>query len=170
MNIQNKKPLILTAASLLLAAPIAMAQVAPVKAKVGADANAAGQVNAAHDQARDKVGAKGEVDAQAQATPPATPATPAVPPTGDATQATPAVPATPAAPVAQASGEKKWSDLDGDGNGTLSASEAEGMPSLAKIFAEADADANGELSQDEYKAWVANNNAARSNNDPSQGK
>ena len=84
-----------------------------------------------------------------------------MPPTGDATKATPAVPATPAAPVAQANGEKKWSDLDGNGNGTLSATEAEGMPSLAKIFTEADANADGELSQDEYKAWVASNNAAK---------
>ena len=35
------------------------------------------------------------------------------------------------------------------------------MPSLSKIFTEADANADGELSQDEYKAWLASNNAAR---------
>ena len=166
-NYNNKKALILAAASLALAAPMAMAQVAagPVKANVGAgvDANAATQVNAVHDQAAAQMGARADVKTQAQmqATPPATPATPAVPPTADATKATPAVPATPAAPVAKANGEKKWSDLDGDGNGTLSAAEAQGMPSLSKIFVEADVNADGELSQDEYKAWVASNNAAR---------
>ena len=31
------------------------------------------------------------------------------------------------------------------------------MESLAKVFPAADADANGELSQDEYKAWLAAN-------------
>ena len=165
-NYNNKKTLMLAAASLALAAPMAMAQVAsPVKANVGANvnANAATQVQAAHDQAAAQMGAQGLVKAQAevQATPPAVPATPAVPPTGDATSATSAVPATPAAPVAKASGQKNWSDLDGNGNGTLSVTEAKEMPSLSKIFVEADANADGELSQDEYKAWVASNNAAR---------
>ena len=32
---------------------------------------------------------------------------------------------------------------------------AASMRQLAKVFAEADADANGELTQDEYKAWLA---------------
>lgn len=151
-NDNNKKALILAVASLALAAPMAMAQVAggQAKAQLGAkaNANAASEVNAAHDHAAAQVGA------QAQATP----ATPAVPPTAEATAATPA---TPAAPPAKASGKTNWSDLDGNGNGTLSAAEAQGMPSLAKIFVEADANADGELSQDEYKAWVVSNNAAR---------
>ena len=89
---------------------------------------------------RDSDQAAAQGNTQAQAAPPATP------PTGDTTEAT---------------GEKKWSDLDGNGNGTLSASEAQQVPSLSKIFAEADANADGELSQDEYKAWVASNNATR---------
>lgn len=62
----------------------------------------------------------------------------------------PATPAPPAAPMS-------WSALDANGNGTLDAGEAARMESLAKVFPSADADANGELSQDEYKAWLAAN-------------
>ena len=50
---------------------------------------------------------------------------------------------------------KSWTELDANGNGTLSATEAEPLPGLAKSFARADVDANGELTQDEYKAWLA---------------
>ena len=31
------------------------------------------------------------------------------------------------------------------------------MDGLSQVFAKADADANGELTQDEYKAWLAAN-------------
>ena len=94
------------------------------------------------------------------ATPPAdvprsgtTPATPATPPT-DATRgtgvgATPATPATPA--------KKNWAELDIDANGTLSATEAGSLNGLAKVFVQADANADGQLSQDEYKAWLSAN-------------
>lgn len=133
---------LLISASLLLATPSAFAQSQDTDAKAQPPAQAAeaSQVDAAHDQARD-------------ATPPQA-ATPATPPTGAATGA---VPAEPAAPVASASGEKKWADLDGDGNGNLSAGEAATMPSLSKVFAEADADKDGELTPDEYRAWFAAN-------------
>lgn len=97
---------------------------------------------------------------------PAIPATPAVPPVnagtdaGTAAQAaTPALPATAATPATPA--KKSWSELDANGNGSLSASEAAPMESLTKVFAKADADANGELTQDEYKAWLAANGKAR---------
>ena len=148
-HIHNKKPMLL-AATLAVLAPMAMAQEAakPVKA----DAGVAAQVNAAHDQAAQM---DTQAEAQTQATPPTTPPTPTTLPTGDATKAAAD------AQAAQASGEKNWSDLDSNGNGTLSASEAQAMPSLSKIFTEADANADGELSQDEYKAWLASNNAAR---------
>lgn len=93
---------------------------------------------------------------------PATPATPAVPPvkadasTGtEAQAAVPALPATPATPATPA--KKSWSELDANGNGSLSATEAAPMQALDKVFAKADADANGELTQDEYKAWLAAN-------------
>ena len=130
---------LLISASLLLATPFAFAQSqnADAQAQPPAQAAEASQVDAAHDQARD-------------ATPPAA----ATPPTGEATGA---VPAEPAAPVASASGEKKWADLDGDGNGNLSAGEAAAMPSLSKVFAEADADKDGQLTPDEYRAWFAAN-------------
>lgn len=77
---------------------------------------------------------------------PATPATPAVP------GQRPAIPATPAIPA-----KKTWSALDADGNGALSANEASSLRKLSNGFAGADANANGELSQDEYEAWVAAN-------------
>jgi hypothetical protein len=94
------------------------------------------------------------------ATPPAdvprsgtTPATPATPPSGDTrgtgVGATPATPATPA--------KKNWAELDVDANGTLSATEAASLNGLAKVFVQADANADGQLSQDEYKAWLSAN-------------
>ncbi|MCW5581937.1 MAG: EF-hand domain-containing protein [Luteimonas sp.] len=48
-----------------------------------------------------------------------------------------------------------WADLDVDGNGTLSRQEAGNVQSLAQAFDDADADSNGELTPDEYKAFVA---------------
>ena len=68
----------------------------------------------------------------------------------------PATPATPATPA-----KKSWSELDANGNGTLSVAEAEPLPGLSKAFVKADADANGELTQDEYKAWLAANGKAK---------
>lgn len=51
-----------------------------------------------------------------------------------------------------------WADLDVDGNGTLSMTEAGGLPSLAAVFTEADVDGNGELTAEEYKLYVASAN------------
>ena len=48
--------------------------------------------------------------------------------------------------------------LDVDGNGTLSRQEASNVQSLAQVFDEADTDKNGELTPDEYKAFVAKGN------------
>ena len=50
--------------------------------------------------------------------------------------------------------KKNWSDLDVDKNGTLSATEAAPSEPVA-VFAKADANADGELTQDEYKAYLA---------------
>lgn len=62
--------------------------------------------------------------------------------------------------------KKSWSELDANNNGSLSASEAAPMESLAKVFPEADADADGELTQDEYKTWLAANSSKQQ---PKQG-
>jgi cytoskeletal protein RodZ len=87
---------------------------------------------------------------------PATPATPAYPESktdmSGTTAATPATPATSASPQ-----KKNWSDLDVDKNGTLSATEAAPVNSLSKVFTAADVNSDGELSQDEYKAYLATN-------------
>ena len=69
--------------------------------------------------------------------------------------------ATPAPQAAGEQGKKNWNDLDANGNGTLSATEAASMDSLAKVFPKADANGNGELTQDEYKTWVASNAKAK---------
>lgn len=47
-----------------------------------------------------------------------------------------------------------WQELDKDGNGSLSKTEAAGVPSLSQIFEQADSNQDGELSQDEYKAFL----------------
>ncbi|HVQ33782.1 MAG TPA: hypothetical protein VMS49_07560 [Lysobacter sp.] len=51
--------------------------------------------------------------------------------------------------------KKNWSDLDLDKNGSLSATEAAPVNSLSKAFSTADANADGQLTQDEYKAYLA---------------
>ncbi|TYT27619.1 EF-hand domain-containing protein [Luteimonas viscosa] len=48
-----------------------------------------------------------------------------------------------------------WADVDVDGSGTLSKTEAAAVPALAQVFDDADADSNGELTPDEYKAFAA---------------
>ncbi len=78
----------------------------------------------------------------------------------DATTAEPTAqdPAQSAAPAAQQQ-PLTWADLDVDGNGTLSKTEAGNLQSLAQVFDDADTDKDGELTPDEYKAFVAKANA-----------
>lgn len=85
--------------------------------------------------------------AQSAATTPQDPAAQAAPQQAPVTQAAPAV----------APAQKTWSELDANGNGSLSATEAAPIESLAKVFGKADKDGNGELTADEYKAWLAAN-------------
>lgn len=61
-------------------------------------------------------------------------------------------PAPPAAPETQ---QMTWADIDTDGNGTVSKLESAQVASLAQVFDQADANADGELSQEEYNAYVA---------------
>ena len=138
MKQQTRKPLILAIAlGASLVMPLAFAQ----SVGVGADVKASTPAVSA------QVGAN--ADAATQAATPATPATPATAATATeaATAATPATPATPA--------KKSWSQLDADQNGNLSKTEAESVNSLSKVFVEADADADGQLTPDEYKAYLA---------------
>lgn len=48
--------------------------------------------------------------------------------------------------------QKTWAELDANGNGSLSASEAVPIDSLTAVLAKADKDGNGELTADEYKS------------------
>ena len=143
------------ALGLCLGAPAAIAQV-----KLG------GAVRADTPVAQAQVGAH----VHAQAATPATPAIPATPPVRTETGMTPAVPATPATPATPAQpAQMSWTQLDVNANGTLSASEAAGIPQLDKIFVQADANADGELSTDEYKAWLAANGKGKAKVAPASG-
>lgn len=91
---------------------------------------------------------------QMATTPAADPATPATP--ADPTAQTAATPASPA------EGEAKqitWSDLDADKDGKLTKIEASSVQALSQVFDDADADKDGALTPDEYKAFVARNQA-----------
>lgn len=61
---------------------------------------------------------------------------------------------------------QSWSDLDIDGNGTLSLQEAQANSGLVQIFEHADSNADGQLSTDEYKAYVETQQSATPQPDP----
>ncbi|MBB1061204.1 EF-hand domain-containing protein [Marilutibacter spongiae] len=50
---------------------------------------------------------------------------------------------------------KSWADIDVNQDGSVSKDEAASVPALSQVFDEADADADGNLTADEYKAYVA---------------
>lgn len=80
--------------------------------------------------------------AMAQSAPPAQ----SPPTTGAPTQAQPA---------AQSGGDgQTWASVDTDGNGTISKSESAVNAGLSQVFEQADTNADGELTPDEYKAFV----------------
>lgn len=81
------------------------------------------------------------------------PANSATPPTSTADDAAASTGTEPAGEAKQLT----WADVDADGNGTISKTESSALPSLAQVFEQADSDANGELTADEYKAFVAAN-------------
>ncbi len=145
MNLSNRKPLYL-ALALTLAAPLAFAQSTTPQSATQDATNAATSATQ---------------DATQAATQDATQAA-----TQDATQAATqdsmaqSKDSMSKDSMAQSKGEpekKNWSDLDTDKNGTLSASEAASVSNLSSVFAKADANADGELTQDEYKAYLAAN-------------
>ena len=76
-----------------------------------------------------------------------------------ATQATPTDQAAPAAEPKQLT----WADVDTDKNGSISKGESAQLASLAQVFDDADGDKNGELTPDEYKAFVAKNSTPTDN-------
>ncbi len=51
-------------------------------------------------------------------------------------------------------GGQTWASIDTDGNGTISKTEAQVNAGLAQVFDQADTNKDGELSADEYKAYV----------------
>lgn len=72
----------------------------------------------------------------------------------DAATQTPPADSTTAAPA-----QMTWADVDTDKNGSISKEESAQLASLAQVFDDADADSDGELTADEYKAFVASNSA-----------
>ncbi|WP_349984742.1 EF-hand domain-containing protein [Stenotrophomonas sp. WHRI 8082] len=135
MTIRNRKPLIalLVAAGSVFALP-AMAQSAAQNRAADAQAQAV--------QAQQAAAAAGNQAAEAG---------------NAADQATHAA----GQAAAQASGGgQTWASIDTDGNGTLSKSEAQVNAGLAQVFDQADTNKDGELSADEYKAFVQSQQAA----------
>ena len=155
MKLSNRKPLFL-ALALTLAAPLAFAQsTTPQSATQDANATAtqAAQdaTNAASQATQDAAKAN---DAAASASANATATQDAAHATQDAMAASKGEPQ-----------KKNWSDLDTDKNGTLSATEAASVESLSQAFAKADSNADGELTQDEYKAYLAANGKGSAKSD-----
>lgn len=76
-----------------------------------------------------------------------------------------------AAASAQANGGgQTWASIDTDGNGTISKSEAQVNAGLAQVFDQADANKDGQLSADEYKAYVAAQQAGAGGTAAGQGR
>ncbi|WMJ67610.1 EF-hand domain-containing protein [Stenotrophomonas sp. 24(2023)] len=76
-----------------------------------------------------------------------------------ATQATDSA----AAASAQANGGgggQTWASIDTDGNGTISKAEAQVNAGLAQVFDQADTNKDGQLTPDEYKAFVQSQQGA----------
>ncbi|RRU04014.1 EF-hand domain-containing protein, partial [Stenotrophomonas sp. 278] len=72
---------------------------------------------------------------------------------------------------AQASGGgQTWASVDTDGNGTISKSEAQVNAGLAQVFDQADTNKDGELTPDEYKAYVAAQQTGAANGGNAPGK
>ena len=151
MTLSNRKPLFL-ALALTFAAPIAFAQSTTPTTETQSTTESTTTTQDPATATQSTTESTTTESATAQSSNAATPATPATPQSQstDATAATGATPATPATPA-----KKNWSDLDVDKNGTLSLTEAASVQSLSKAFAAADANADGELTQDEYKAYLA---------------
>jgi Tfp pilus assembly protein PilV len=77
---------------------------------------------------------------------------------GEASQAASQATDSAAAASSQAGGGgggQTWASVDTDGNGTISKSEAQVNAGLAQVFDQADTNKDGELTPDEYKAYVA---------------
>ncbi len=57
-------------------------------------------------------------------------------------------------------GGQTWASVDTDGNGTINKTEAQVNAGLAQVFDQADANKDGELTADEYKAFVQSQQGA----------
>jgi hypothetical protein len=130
MKLSNRKPLFL-ALALTFAAPLAFAQsTTPTPTQEYPQSTTQPTTQEATDAAKDAVKDAAQTQNEASTT-------------NEATATTSGEPQ-----------KKNWSDLDTNKNGTLSASEAASVQSLATAFSTADANADGELTQDEYKAYL----------------
>ncbi|MEL1262914.1 EF-hand domain-containing protein [Pseudoxanthomonas putridarboris] len=58
---------------------------------------------------------------------------------------------------ADAQGQQGWADIDVDGNGVISKQEAAANAGLSQVFDQADTDMDGNLTAEEYKAFVSKN-------------
>lgn len=72
-----------------------------------------------------------------------------------------------AAQSQQGGGGQTWASVDTDSDGAISKQESQVNAGLAQIFDQADTDANGKLTPEEYKAFVAKQQAG-ANSAPEQ--
>ncbi len=61
------------------------------------------------------------------------------------------------ADIAQEKRTLTWADLDTDGDGRLSRTEAANVDALVQAFDTADTDSDGQLTPEEYSAYVSSN-------------
>jgi len=144
----NRKPMFL-ALALAFAAPLAFAQSTTPQSTTPQSTTPQSTTDTAQQPTQDATTQAQDAATQAQGS-----TTPTYPQSKTDMSGTTA--ATPA-PTSSSPQKKNWSDLDVDKNGTLSATEAAPVNSLSKVFTAADVNSDGELSQDEYKAYLASN-------------
>ena len=71
-----------------------------------------------------------------------------------------AAPAAMAQTTTAAGSGQSWASLDTNGDGNLSKDEAASHSTLASLFGQVDTDADGQLTAQEYNAYLASNTAA----------
>ena len=74
---------------------------------------------------------------------------------GDAADSASGAAAQASAQAGAGGGGQTWASVDTDGNGTISKTESQVNAGLSQVFEQADTSKDGELSPDEYKAYVA---------------
>jgi len=89
---------------------------------------------------------------------------------GDAADSAAGAAAQASAQASGGGGGQTWASVDTDGNGNISKPEAQVNAGLTQVFDQADKDKDGQLTPDEYKAYVAAQQGAASGSGAQPGK